>query len=86
MEGISSGKLSQGVLASAICADYTELMNRRATINGRKSRARRGAATLDYVLVIAALLPIVLFVTVKGKRVMQLVWEMLCVLVSWPMM
>jgi len=60
-------------------------MIRRAII-GRKSRTRRGAATLDYVLVIAALLPIVLFVTVKGKRVMQLVWEMLCVLVSWPMM
>ena len=41
---------------------------------------------LDYMLVLAAMLPIVLFVIVKGKRVMQLVWEMLSVLVSWPLM
>ena len=47
---------------------------------------RRGASTLDYMLVVAAMLPIVLFIVVKGKRIMQLVWEMSCVLVSWPLM
>ena len=47
---------------------------------------RRGASALDYVLILAAMLPIVLFIVVKGKRIMQLVWEMLCVLVSWPLM
>jgi hypothetical protein len=41
---------------------------------------------LDYVLILAAMLPIVLFIVVKGKRTMQLVWEMSCVLVSWPLM
>lgn len=55
------------------------------TLAGHRE-SRRGAATLDYVLVIATMLPVVLFVTVKGKRMMQLVWEMLCVLVSWPLM
>lgn len=44
---------------------------------------RRGA-TLDYVLVIAATLPMVLICVTMGKRIMQLVWEMLCVQVSWP--
>jgi hypothetical protein len=44
---------------------------------------RKGAA-LDYVLVLAATFPVVLIVTVYGKRTMALVWEMLCVQVSWP--
>lgn len=48
--------------------------------------ARRGASSLDYVLILAAMLPIVLFIITKGKRIMQLVWEMLCVQVSWPFM
>lgn len=48
--------------------------------------ARKGNASLDYMLILAAMLPIVLFITVKGKRIMQLVWEMLCVQVSWPLM
>jgi hypothetical protein len=47
---------------------------------------RRGNSALDYMLILAAMLPIVLFIVVKGKRVMQLVWEMLCILVSWPLM
>ncbi len=47
---------------------------------------RRGVSALDYMLILAAMLPIVLFIVVKGKRIMQLVWEMLCVLVSWPLM
>lgn len=47
---------------------------------------RRGQASLDYMLVLAAMLPIVLYIVVKGKRIMQLVWEMACVLISWPLM
>jgi hypothetical protein len=47
---------------------------------------RRGNSALDYMLILAAMLPIVLFIVVKGKRTMQLVWEMLCILVSWPLM
>jgi len=44
----------------------------------------RSGATLDYVLVIAATLPVVLICVTMRKRIMQLVWEMLCVQVSWP--
>ncbi len=39
---------------------------------------------MDYVLVIAATLPVVLVCVTMGKRIMQLVWEMLCVQISWP--
>ncbi len=45
--------------------------------------SRKGASA-DYVLVIAATLPVVLICVTMGKRIMQLVWEMLCVQVSWP--
>lgn len=44
---------------------------------------RRGASA-DYVLVIGTTLPMVLIAVTMGKRIMQLVWEMLCVQVSWP--
>jgi hypothetical protein len=49
----------------------------------QSGRARSGAA-LDYVLVLAATFPIVLVIVTRGKRIAQLVWEMLCVQVSWP--
>lgn len=51
----------------------------------RSGRIRRaGQASLDWVLVLATMLPIVLFIITKGKKMMALVWEMLSVQVSWP--
>ena len=50
---------------------------------GRR-RARTGAATLDYVLVLAIVLPLVGFVLRVAPRIMNLVYEMTSVLVSWP--
>jgi len=44
---------------------------------------RRGASA-DYVLVLGATLPVVLICVTMGKRIMQLVWEMLCVQIAWP--
>ena len=49
-------------------------------------RSRRGAATLDYVLVLGVILPLVAFIMWIGPRIMQLVYEMICVMVSWPFM
>lgn len=49
-----------------------------------KSNPSRSGEAFDYVLVLAATFPIVLIAVTKGKRIMQLVWEMLCVQVSWP--
>lgn len=52
----------------------------------RKAHRRRGASALDYILILGATLPIVAFVLTKGVRMIQLVYEMTCVLVAWPFM
>lgn len=57
---------------------------RRLRLNQRRHWPARCGAAVDYVLVLAATFPIVLVIVVQGKRIMQLVWEMLCVQVSWP--
>jgi len=47
---------------------------------------RRGAAVLDYVLVLGVILPLATFVMVVCPRIMNLVYEMLSLFVSWPFM
>jgi len=47
---------------------------------------RRGAATLDYVLVLGAILPIAGVSIYLGGKIIKLVYEMTSVLVSWPFM
>jgi len=47
---------------------------------------RRGAATIDYILTLAVILPMSGFVWWAGRRMMNLVYEMVCVLISWPFM
>ena len=50
------------------------------------ARVRRGSATLDYVLVMGIILPMAAFLLWAGPRIMNLVYEMLTVVVSWPFM
>ena len=45
---------------------------------------RRGAASLDYVLVLGVILPLAVFIMWAGPRMMRLAYEMFSVLVSWP--
>ncbi len=61
-------------------------MARRAcTRNSIPSRRlRQGVATLDYVLLMGVVLPLAGFVMWAGPRIMNLVYEMTCVLISWP--
>jgi hypothetical protein len=47
---------------------------------------RAGASTLDYILVLGVILPLVAFAIPAGKRIIQLTYEMVCTLVAWPMM
>ncbi len=48
-------------------------------------RMRRGAvSTLDYVLVLAVILPAVVFVFGAERSILRAAYEMICVLVSWP--
>jgi hypothetical protein len=57
---------------------------RRRGRGGSRRRARAGAATLDYVLVMGVVLPLAAIVLWYGPRLMARVYEMTCVLVSWP--
>ncbi len=50
----------------------------------RLRRRRRGLASLDYVLILGVILPMVAFIIVNGRQIMRLVYEFLCVMVAWP--
>jgi hypothetical protein len=52
----------------------------------RKARHRAGSGSLDYVLVLGVTLPLVAFLMKTGTRIVQLAYEMVSVLVSWPFM
>ncbi|HOM17766.1 MAG TPA: hypothetical protein PK777_16390 [Thermoguttaceae bacterium] len=47
---------------------------------------RRGAASLDYVLVLCVVLPMVAFMMTAGREIMWLTYEMLSTLITWPFM
>jgi len=47
---------------------------------------RTGVATVDYVLVLGVVLPLAAFIMWIGPRIIRLAYEMVCVLVSWPLM
>jgi hypothetical protein len=54
--------------------------------NRRKTHPRTGLASLDYVLILGVVLPMVTLIMGMGPRIMRLAYEMVCVLVSWPFM
>ena len=51
-----------------------------------RRRRRAGLATVDYVLVLGVVLPLAAFIMWIGPRIIRLAYEMVCVLVSWPLM
>ncbi|MHB1036295.1 MAG: hypothetical protein ACYC35_25135 [Pirellulales bacterium] len=50
------------------------------------ARRRAGASSVDYVLILGIVLPLVTFIMWIGPRMIRLVYEMTCVLISWPFM
>ena len=51
-----------------------------------RSRRRAGAASVDYVLILGVILPMVTFIMWIGPRIIRVAYEMVMVLVSWPFM
>lgn len=47
-------------------------------------RPRCGAATLDYVLILAFVLPMLVFITRVAPRILRSTYDVVCMLVSWP--
>jgi hypothetical protein len=60
------------------------MLVRRAHVRTKPSRIRHGVSTLDYILVLGIILPLVAFVVPMGKRIITLVYDMICVFVAWP--
>ena len=52
----------------------------------RGFRKRRGAASVDYVLILAVILPLVAWMMTAGRQIILLAYEMVCLLVAWPFM
>ena len=52
----------------------------------RGFRNRRGAASVDYVLILAVILPLVAWMMTAGRQIILLAYEMVCLLVAWPFM
>jgi len=49
------------------------------------SHPRAGAvSTLDYILGLCVVFPLIAFAVPAGKRIMELTYEMICVLIAWP--
>ena len=47
-------------------------------------RLRRGVSTLDYILVLGIVLPLLAVIGPQGGGAMQWVYEMTATLVGWP--
>lgn len=52
----------------------------------KRQRARRGVAAFDYVLVLCVILPLMAFIMWVGPRIMNLAYQMVTMLVTWPFM
>lgn len=55
-------------------------------IPDHRRHPRLGATTLDYVLMMTALLPLVAMAWTPSRRIVALVYELTCVLVASPFM
>ncbi len=49
-------------------------------------KLRSGLASLDYVLILGVVLPMVAFIMWISPKIMGLAYEMVSVLISWPFM
>jgi hypothetical protein len=72
--------------------DDAEVSLRRCVVPAESSRDRAalrgriGFSTLDYVLSLGIVLPLLAVILPQGRRAMQLVFEMTTTLVAWPFM
>ncbi len=64
----------------------TRKLKRMGKAAWRYALHRRGAASVDYVLILAVILPLVLMSIVASRQILGLAYEFLCVVVSWPFM
>ena len=55
--------------------------------SARMFHPRAGAvSTLDYILGLCIVLPLIAFAMPAGKRIIELTYEVVCVMIAWPFM
>lgn len=65
--------------------DQRAHVSRRSRTSKRQvSHCRRGAATLDYVLVMGVIFPLATFLFFICPMLMNLVYEFTVIVISWP--
>lgn len=66
--------------------DGQALAHPRRRVRARRAarRFRRGVSALGYVLLLGVVLPAAAFMMWAGPRIMQLTYEMVSTLISWP--
>ena len=64
--------------------DYNQLTKRSPAATRFRSRNRRGSATLEEVMVLAAVLPAVALSFFIGVRIIRAIYSVIAILVSWP--
>jgi len=52
----------------------------------RRGVRRAGASSLDYILILGVILPMVAAIIGYGRQAIRVTYEMVCALVSWPFM
>ncbi len=52
----------------------------------RQATSRRGAATFDYMGILIVVVGAAAYLMLRGPLAIQAVYEMVCVLISWPFM
>lgn len=57
-----------------------------AGLRSQRPHRRRGAGSLDYVLVLGAVLPMVGATIYFSKKIIGLAYEMMCLIISCPFM
>ncbi|MDA0588204.1 MAG: hypothetical protein O2820_07235 [Planctomycetota bacterium] len=61
--------------------------NSKRTTPSRITHPRSGAvSTLDYILGLCVVFPLIAFAVPTGKKIIQFTYEMICVLIAWPFM
>lgn len=77
------GRLTPGCLLSTLL--YPALPTLRSPF-ARPLRSRFGVTAVDTMLLVCVVLPLAVLVMGIGPRILRLAYEMVSVLVSWPMM
>ena len=73
-------------IAQARSADSREGSMRRSVGRPLDSKSRKGAASLDYALVLGVILPLATIVIPASISIIRSVYSMIVTLIAWPFM